>query len=232
MEEICTNEVDAWQEAQRKLASEINIVVKHYTENSYVMGLDVQYVGNDAYVAATVLSLGAKENYKHYVWKTQTDAPYIPQYFAFKEGPVLKAFIERYISQQTILPDIFVVDGQGTAHPRKAGLACWLGVALQKTVIGCAKESLLPYESPSEEAMSYKAIRLEESIVGYMLRSQSNTKPICISAGHLINQEQALAIIQQLIGKYRNPDVMRLADQTARTFAKGILNASEKVIFL
>lgn len=54
----------------------------------------------------------------------QTDFPYVPGLFAYRELPALLAALDRL----TVAPDVLVADGHGIAHPRRFGLASHLGV--------------------------------------------------------------------------------------------------------
>ena len=52
--------------------------------------------------------------------------PYIPGLLSFREAPVCLAAVEKLQNQ----PDMFIIDGQGIAHPRRLGLAAHLGLFL------------------------------------------------------------------------------------------------------
>ena len=64
--------------------------------------------------------------------------PYIPGLLSFREAPVCIAAVEKLQNQ----PDVFIIDGQGIAHPRRLGLAAHLGLFFDKPTIGCAKSRL------------------------------------------------------------------------------------------
>ena len=58
--------------------------------------------------------------------------PYIPGLLSFREAPVCLAAVEKLTKQ----PDVFIIDGQGIAHPRRLGLAAHLGLFFNMPTIG------------------------------------------------------------------------------------------------
>lgn len=118
--------------------------------------------------------------------------------------------------------DLIVVDGQGIAHPRRFGIACHLGVFLNKPTIGCAKKRLVgTYEMPENIFGAYSYLFDRDQKIGVVLRTKINVKPIFISPGHLVDIESAVRIIISLTGNYRLPSPVREADIYARSLKKG-----------
>lgn len=185
------------------------------------IALDVQYKGEKAFVAGVLQNYGESE-YQIFVSELETEIPYIPQYFSFREGPVLLTFLEKLQQENNMKIDLAIIDGHGVAHPRRLGIASWLGVKMELSTIGVAKETLLTYEGELEEELgSYLTVKLKQEIVGYALRTVEKVKPIFISAGHQIHLETVKDLVLKLEGEYRLPDMLRFADQAARAFAKG-----------
>ncbi|MBN2559879.1 MAG: endonuclease V [Phycisphaerae bacterium] len=77
--------------------------------------------------------------------------PYVPGLLSFREAPALIAAARKL----EIEPDVFMLDGQGLAHPRRFGLACHIGLLIDRPSLGCAKTRLCgtpaAIEPPSTE---------------------------------------------------------------------------------
>jgi deoxyribonuclease V len=95
----------------------------------------------------------------------------------------------------TITPDLILCDGQGLAHPRKFGLACHLGVLTGVPTIGVAKTRLIgEYESLPLERGNWQPLYDRDEIIGAVLRTQKNVKPVYISVGHKVDLNHALSV--------------------------------------
>lgn len=188
---------------------------------SLVFTADVQYEGERAFVSIDICEWPGNV-ITLIVESFPIPAAYEPGYFAFREGPLVAAIINNIQSDHQLQPDLLITDGHGTAHPRRMGLACWLGITLNIPTIGIAKESLLPAgPQPDLVAGSRSPVLHEGELVGYALRTQTGINPIYVSAGHSISQENSVSVIYALRGKYRIPEPLRRADQAARKYARG-----------
>lgn len=109
-------------------------------------------------------------------------------------------------------PDLMVLDGQGTAHPRRLGIATHFGLITGVPSIGCAKSLLTgKFDTLPETAGSTSLIYDENEVIGAALRTKNNTNPVFISPGHRINLDQSLAFINQCVSGYRIPEPTRKA---------------------
>jgi len=143
--------------------------------------------------------------------------PYIPGLLSFREAPVCLAAVGKLQRQ----PDLFMIDGQGIAHPRRLGLAAHLGLFLEKPTIGCAKSRLTgTYEEPSLEKGDYSFLKDEKGkqstkseTIGAVVRTRKNVKPVFVSVGHKCLLEDAIRVVLDCAVKYRLPEPIRLAHQ-------------------
>lgn len=136
--------------------------------------------------------------------------PYVPGLLAFREMPAILAAIELL----SITPDLYIVDGQGLAHPRRFGIACHLGVFLDKPSIGCAKSRLVGYyEEPGLDPGSASPLTEDSEQLGVVVRTRFNTKPVFISPGHRISFDTAVRLALECTRGYRLPEPTRLADK-------------------
>lgn len=186
-----------------------------------VLSLDVQYVGDTGYVAIDKLRFGSGPEEIFAVTEAVTE-PYVPGFFAFREGPVLRNALHKVIEWMGTKPDLIVVDGHGTAHPRKFGVACWLGLEMGLPTIGCAKETLVRYTGELAEAVGSRLpVVVEGDTVGHVLRTALGVKPVFVSPGHAVSLEESVRVISALGAGYRVIEPLRRADQACRSYAKG-----------
>jgi len=137
--------------------------------------------------------------------------PYIPGLLSFREAPACLAAIEKLRSE----PDVLLIDGQGIAHPRRLGLATHLGLFLDKPTIGCAKSRLTgTFEEPTAEKGSHSPLRHGDEVIGAVVRTRTNVKPLFVSVGHRCRLEDAIRLTLACTTKYRLPEPTRLAHQT------------------
>jgi deoxyribonuclease V len=179
-----------------------------------IAGLDVS-VSRDskATAAAVVLDYPELRVLETVRAEGEVDFPYVPGLLSFREIPLtLKACQELKLT-----PDLFVVDGQGIAHPRRIGLASHLGLFLNVPTIGCAKSLLTGrYEQPPEMQGSYNEIKDRGEIIGAALRTKTGVKPVFVSIGHKINLPSAIHWVLQCCKGYRLPEPTRLAHLVSR----------------
>jgi len=180
----------------------------------FVAGVDAGFEekGTVTRAAAVVLSFPDLVLQESAIARCPTTFPYIPGFLSFREIPALLAALE----QLTIDPDLILCDGQGLAHPRRFGLACHLGVLLDIPTIGVAKSRLIgKHDEVPAERGNWQPLTHQNEIVGAVLRSRTNTKPLYISIGHRLSLPTAIAYTLQCAPKYRLPETTRQADKLA-----------------
>ena len=137
--------------------------------------------------------------------------PYIPGLLSFREAPVCISAVKKLATK----PDVFMVDGQGIAHPRRLGLAAHLGLFLDKPTIGCAKKRLIgSYAEPAPEKGNYSLLKDQGQVIGAVVRTRTNVKPVFVSVGNKSTLEDAIRITLACAVKYRLPEPTHLAHQT------------------
>lgn len=201
------------KEIQLELNQKV-ILQDEFDKIEYVAGVDVGFEQNNTITRAAIaiLNFPQLELTEHAIVRLPTQFPYIPGYLSFREIPsVLKA-----LEQIKQLPDILLCDGQGIAHPRRFGIACHLGVLTGLPAIGVAKSRLIGIHDnvPIEKGQSVPLLDKGE-IIGAVLRTRYNVKPLYISPGHKISLDSAISLVMQCVTKYRLPETTRWAHRLA-----------------
>ncbi len=134
--------------------------------------------------------------------------PYVPGYLTLREAPpVLEAF-----GRLTRSPDLLLVDGHGWAHPRRFGIACHLGVALDLPAIGVAKSVLVgSHEQPGPARGSVTPLLHEGDPIGATVRTRDGVAPVWVSTGHRVSLPTAVRWVLACGAGYRIPEPTRLA---------------------
>lgn len=230
-------------ELQRRLACEVRFLpIKRCVE--VVAGVDCAFSrdGRDVIACAVVLrvvgvpiraactAIASKEPIGFELVEAKSAVrkvrfPYIPGLLSFREAPVCIAAVRKLRSE----PDVFIIDGQGIAHPRRLGLAAHLGLFFDRPTIGCAKSRLTGiFEEPPPEKGAYSLLKGKETLdkrakceirnakyetIGAVVRTRSNVKPVFVSVGNWCQLEDAIGITVACATKYRLPEPTRLAHQ-------------------
>jgi deoxyribonuclease V len=139
--------------------------------------------------------------------------PYVPGYLSFREAPAVLAAFDKL----TRTPDLLMFDGQGIMHPRRLGIAAHLGVLLDLPSIGCAKSLLLgrPTGELGPDAGEWVEMTDKGSVIGAMVRTKKNVKPLYISVGHKIDLAGAVQWVLACTKGYRLPETTRRAHNAA-----------------
>jgi deoxyribonuclease V len=174
--------------------------------------VDVGIREDVARAAVVVLTYPDLRPVEQAVYEGTVMFPYVPGLLAFREAPAVLAAIAK-LKQQ---PDVFILDGQGRAHPRRFGIACHVGLWLDKPTIGCAKSRLFGrHDEPGQAPGDFTPLRAGRDMIGAVLRTKPRTNPLYISVGHKIDLDSAVHFVLNCTRGYRLPEPTRLAHQAA-----------------
>jgi deoxyribonuclease V len=199
-------------EVQLRLSSRLNLKWDG-REINLVAGADFGYGYKENKIGASIVVIKIPELEIVEISEAVREIkfPYLPGFLAYREGPV---FFDAFRKIRT-KPDVTLVDGNGIAHPRKMGLASFVGVILDICTIGCAKTPFFPFVLPSEQKGSYTFFKDErKDKAGVCLRTRSGVKPIYVSPGHRIDFMSAMKLVLRL-SKFRIPEPLREAHRRA-----------------
>ena len=179
-----------------------------------VAGADFSYHREKGLIGAivVVLKIPGYEMIEFTSEVRKVSIPYIPGYLNFREGPAFIKAFRKLINK----PDVTLIDGNGIAHPRRMGLASYVGVLLDIPTVGCAKSPFFPYRSPSNHRGSFSLYTDNNGKkVGYCLRTRLSVKPVFVSPGHRVDFNFARNLVLDC-SKYRIPEPLRIAHQLAK----------------
>jgi len=180
-----------------------------------VAGVDVSVKDNVSQAAVVVATFPEFQTVEIARAVRPTPFPYVPGLLSFREGPVLEEAFAKLATE----PDVFVFDGSGYAHPRRIGIACHMGLWLDRPTIGCAKTRLTGrHEEVPPEKGAWAPLIDKGEVVGAALRTRAGTNPVFVSPGHLIDLPGAIDLVMRCSPRFRLPEPIRLAHNAAGEF--------------
>ena len=179
---------------QENTAKKVLSTTDDFGDIRCVCGVDIAYSGssNAAYGSAVIMDRNMQQLVESIDVQTVVKHPYVPGLLMLREAePIfytLKSLKNSY--------DLLLVDGHGLLHPRKCGLACFVGVTLNKPTIGVAKSLLCGTVRPDG------FVELGGELLGYAV-----SKKMYVSVGHRITLKTAIALVKEV-----GVEPLRLAD--------------------
>jgi deoxyribonuclease V len=201
------NELARLQESVAKSV----IVEDRFRRLKTIAGCDISFtIGNRACAACAVLDYKSLDVLNQKVVGVKLRFPYIPTFLAFRE---LEGMLKAVSGMDA---DVYMVGAQGLAHPRRAGLACHFGVALNKPTLGVAKKRLLGSAvEPSPERGAYSLLKDDGDVIGAVVRTQASVRPVYVSVGHKLSLNTAIRIALETTRERRMPEPLRVAHEIA-----------------
>lgn len=185
-----------------------------------VSGADLAFDldGNRAIAGVVVYTFPEMEEVERLWGETQVTFPYVPGLLSFREAPALLRIFERLKTA----PDLILCDAHGYAHPRRLGLTSHLGLLLDTPTIGCAKSLLVGTHEPVPvRAGAWTPLRDGDEVIGAVLRTRTDVRPIYVTQGHRVSLATALKFVRAVLDGYRIPRPTRDADHFVAAVKRG-----------
>ena len=185
----------------------------------WVGGCDVAYTKKTGqlFAAVVVLDIEKMETVEAVCAKGEERYPYIPGLLSFRELPVLLKALKKIHH----VPEIFILDGQGIAHPQGLGLASHLGVLIDLPTVGCAKSRLVgDYQPFSRKKGAYEYLYFKRKKVGAVVCTKDRVNPLYVSPGHRIDILSSIRVVLRSCAGFRIPEPIRRA-HTLATLSRG-----------
>lgn len=184
---------------QKNIAKKVVAAKDDFGSISSICGVDIAYSdsnSNAAFCSAVIMDRNMQKLIESVDVQTIVKYPYVPGLLMLREAEPI--FYTLKMLKNTY--ELLLIDGHGLLHPRKCGLACYIGVTLDKPTIGVAKSRLCGRVRPDG------FVELDGEILGYAI-----SKKFYISVGHRLTLKTAIALVKEL-----GIEPLRLADINSR----------------
>lgn len=208
-----TNILERAEKIQRLLAKRVEIRPLGFKPKR-IGGVDLAYIGDLGIVSYVETEYGGEKPILKYTEVVRITVPYIPTFLFLREGPP----ILHLINTHKINADVIMVNGHGLTHPRRMGLATYIGVTAGIPTIGVAKKPL--YGALSRPmAPDIWVVSVEGEEVGAKIKTRHGGH-IYISIGNKITLEETVRIVLDNLGSHRLPIPLYHADKLSKQTKK------------
>lgn len=184
-----------------------------------VGAVDVAYTADGQGAAAfAVVETATGRLIRSATVRRSVNFPYLTGYLSFREIGLLLDVIE----EGGPLPPVVFVDGNGMLHPRRAGIAATLGVAIDHPTIGVGKKLLCgKVDLEGLRGGEPRAIVDRDETIGAAIRAGDASKPVFVSVGNRIDLAGAVDLAQRQFFGHRLPEVIYHADRLSKVAVRG-----------
>jgi len=190
---------------QKNIAKKVVAAKDDFGSISSICGVDIAYSdsnSNAAFCSAVIMDRNMQKLIESVDVQTIVKYPYVPGLLMLREAEPI--FYTLKMLKNTY--ELLLIDGHGLLHPRKCGLACYIGVTLDKPTIGVAKSRLCGRVRPDG------FVELDGEILGYAI-----SKKLYISVGHRLTLKTAIVLVKEL-----GIEPLRLADINSKMNKKKV----------
>ncbi len=181
-----------------------------FSDSKTIAAFDLGYIGKIYKCAAVIMDVETKEVIEKKEIEGEEVMPYSPNLVAFREGPVI---INTYRELKN-KPEILMIKGIGVLHPKKVGLASYVGVMLNKACFGVSKE--LSFGVLEEDRIIFN-----KELRGFAVKAKPYAKPVYVTPGHRISINSAVEITKKLIdSQFKLPLPLHLAHKCINKLKK------------
>jgi len=198
---------------QRLLLQVQRVVAAHaetedrFDEIQTIAGVDQAFFDDKVISGIVTLDYETMEEKSHVYAIITAEFPYIPTFLAFREG---KAIVSAY-RKLARKPELLMIGRCGINHPRSAGIATHIGVALDIPTIGVSKSIFCGTSEQPADAGEFHPLMYGGRQIGWTLKSKENCNPIIVAPRHRVSMESSIEIVKYCLRGYKLPEPTRQA---------------------
>lgn len=182
-----TSDQRALLDVQRAVAAHA-CIEDRFDEIRTIAGVDQAFFDDKVISGIVTLDYETMEEKDRAYAIVATEFPHIPTFLAFREG---KAIVSAY-RKLPETPELLMIGRCGINHPRSAGLATHIGVALDIPTIGVSKSILCGIPEQPAGVETVQLLMYDGRQIGWVLKSKENCNPIIVAPGHRVSMESSI----------------------------------------